>query len=93
MLRSYRLMVVISLFLVLASGSLGPAAARTLREHPKTEAPAAGIRVYLSGLWQEVVRLREKSGSGIDPFGQPVVSASAQGGGAGGSGIDPFGGK
>ena len=93
MLRSYRPAAVISLLLVLVSGSLGPAVARPLREIPKAEAPAAGIPTFALNLWRQVVRLLEKSGSGIDPFGQPVVSASAQGGGDSGSGIDPFGRK
>jgi hypothetical protein len=90
MLRPYRLAAVILLPLVLASGSLRPVAARPLRESPKAEAPAAGIPAFALNLWRQVVRLLEKSGSGIDPFGQP---SSAQSRGDSGSGIDPFGGK
>ena len=93
MLRPYRLATVLAMLLVLLGGSLSPAAARALQRVPSAKVPSVVSQLSLSTLWYEVVRLLEKSGSAIDPFGHPVVPAGAQGGSDSGSAIDPFGGR
>jgi hypothetical protein len=93
MLRPYRLATVLALLLVLLGGSLSPAAARPLQHAPSVKVPSVASQLSLSTLWHKVVRLLEKSGSAIDPFGHPVVPAGAQSASDSGSAIDPFGGR
>jgi hypothetical protein len=92
MLQRYRLPLALALVLALGAGSLTPAAARPIRTIPHAK-PPAGIQGFLADLWQEVTRRLEKSGSGIDPFGQPTPPVGTTSSGDSGSGIDPFGGK
>jgi hypothetical protein len=90
MTRSPGRPLVLVCMILFLSGSAAHATVRT--ETPAHAAPVVSdLREFLAGTAQLLKRLWEKSGSSLDPFGQPAPDDASGGSSDNGASLDPFG--